>query len=209
MRRVLLTTWALVGFATVAGAGSLFDRPRDGRGSNFQLLFSLEAVDYDLDPRGAADFTAAGLDLEGARSQYMLGVGWAFARPVRLDMMLGGGIVDPSDPALDVGMARAVAAIHLALLETRWFALEGTASLGGQVLSYRGLPDDAFIPGGEVGLGGTLRARLFAGMGLALTYRWQQARFQRATIELSDETTVRVHPTAGFHTVRIAYIWDL
>lgn len=184
-------------------------RPGPGASRNFYLLGGVESLAYRLDPRGAVGFVDAGLDVVGTDPQVLVGVGWVFVRPVRLDLLAGGGQVEVARPGMDVGLGRAVAGLHLALIERRRLVLEGTLSVGFHGLVYQGAEDDKVVPGSEVGLGATLRLDLPGPFALHTAYRWQQARFQRTSIELDPETVVDVHPTATFHGVRVLLSWDL
>lgn len=206
--RAFLAATACCLLTTLATA-ALPARPSPGSDRNFYLLAGVEAVSYDLDPRGAGEFVAAGLDITDTEPQVLIGIGWVFARPIRLDLVAGGGQASVSRPGVDVGLGRASADLHLSLLERRRLVLEGTASVGFHGLVYQGPGDEQLVPGSEVGLGATLRLDLPGPLGLHAAYRWQQARFQRTSIDLDDETAVDVHPTAAFHGVRVLLSWDL
>lgn len=206
--RAFLAAAACCALASAATA-SLPARPSPGSDRNFYLVAGVEALSYSLDPRGATGFMAAGLDVTDTEPHALIGIGWVFARPIRLDLVAGGGPASVARPGVDVGLGRASADLHLSLLERRRLVVEGTVSVGFQGLVYRGLGDDQLVPGSEVGLGATLRLDLPGPLGLLTTYRWQQARFQRTSIELDDETAVDVHPTAAFHGVRVLLSWDL
>jgi len=206
--RAFLAASLCCALASVATA-SLPARPSPGNDRNFYLVAGVEALSYSLDPRGAMEFMAAGLDVTDTEPQALIGIGWVFARPIRLDLVAGGGPASVDRPGVDIGLGRASADLHLSLFERRRLVVEGTVSVGFQGLVYQGLDDDKVVPGSEVGLGATLRLDLPGPLGLLTTYRWQQARFQRTSIELDDETTVDVHPTAAFHGVRVLLSWDL
>lgn len=206
--RAFLAAAACCLLVTVVAA-ALPPRPSPGSDRNFYLVAGVEALSYDLDRRGADEFMAAGLDITDTEPQVFIGIGWVFARPIRLDLVAGGGQVRVSRPGVDVGLGRASADLHLSLLERRRLVLEGTASVGFHGLVYQGLGDEQLVPGSEVGLGVTLRLDLPGPFGLHTTYRWQQARFQRTSIDLDAEAAVDVHPTAAFHGVRVLLSWDL
>ena len=184
-------------------------RPGPGDGSNFHVHAGFEWLDYRLDPRGADDFVAAGLDPRAADPQVFLGVGWVFARPLRLGLSVGGGQLDVGRPGTDCALGRVQADLHLAVLEAGEFSVEATASLGAHAIVYSGLPDDEPLAGGEVGLGGTLGLPLPGPLGLTATYRWQRVRFGRTVVELDQSHAIDVHPTATSHGVRVLLTWDL
>ncbi|MEZ4388595.1 MAG: hypothetical protein R3D98_13695 [Candidatus Krumholzibacteriia bacterium] len=200
---------AIIGLVATVAAAAWPGRPGPDTGRNFYLLAGAESLDYRLDPRGADGFAAAGLDLERADGQGVLGVGWVFAYPVRLDLTLAGGQALVSRPGVDCAIVRIGADLHLAVYETRAVSCEGTLTLALHAIGYRGLPNDEFLPGGEVGLGATVRLGLVGPFGLMTTYRWEQTRFQRTNVELDDGSVLRVHPTAAFHSVRVVLTWDL
>jgi len=207
-RTFLVAATACCLLASVATA-ALPARPSPGTDRNFYLVAGVEALSYSLDPRGATGFMDAGLDVADTDPHALIGIGWVFARPIRLDLLAGGGAASVARPGVDVGVGRASADLHLSLFERRRLVIEGTVSVGFQGLVYQGLGDDQLVPGSEVGLGATLRLDLPGPLALLTTYRWQQARFQRTSIELDDETAVDVHPTAAFHGVRMLLSWDL
>ena len=207
----------LVASSNPAIAGGPPPRPGPGEGSNFTVHAGPEWVHLDLDPRGARALVAAGLDPRIDGTGLMLGVGWTFARPLRLDLSVGGVAGEVDRPGVGCGLARAVADLHLALVENRHAALEATASLGGLVLFYTEAMDGEGIPAGEVGLGLTARVAVAGPVSLAVGYRWQQALFARAELELAgggeeaEEVAgpVAVHPTARFHGIRLMLRIDL
>jgi len=205
-----------LGFAcagVIAGAGAAGaaapERPTAGHGSSFYLFAGAEALDLRLDPRGSAEFVAAGLDPHVARTSVLVGAGWAFARPLRLDLSVGGWEADIDRPDVDCIVARVVADLHVALAESRAAALEVMVSVGTPVLVYEGLPEEEDLIGVEGGFGLSGRVSVAGPVGLLVGYRWQTARFSRATLELPDGTEIRVHPTAQLETVRVVVTIDL
>jgi len=211
MRRTLVFCWLSVALLVMASPAwaSLPPRPVGDEANNFYIFLGVDNLDYRLDLRGATGFAAAGLDVRTVEDQGMIGVGWVLARPVRLDLVAGGGIVDVDREGVDCSLGRASVDLHLAVAENRWLSVEGTLSMGVHALIYEGLVEDEAIPGLEVGVGSTVRLNLPGPLGLMTTYRWSQARFHRANIELDDETVLRVHPTAAFHSVRMLLTIDL
>jgi hypothetical protein len=203
--------WVMVALpAGPAVAATLAPRPQPGEGSDFTLHAGVDAMDFDLDPRGADALVAAGLDPRVAGGGLGLGVGWTFARPLRLDLTLGGIAGEVDREGVDCGLVRAVADLHVALAENRWAALEATVSLGGLVVVYTGAMDGEAIPGGEVGLGLTGRLGLPGALSLEAGYRWQHAMMANTTLELDgDGGRIAVHPTGRFHSVRVLLRLDL
>ncbi len=211
-------TALLVGLGRPAAAGGAPARPAPGQGSDFTVHAGPEWVQLDLDPRGSESLVAAGLDPRIEGTGLMVGVGWTFARPLRLDLSLGGVAGEVDRPGVGCGLARAVAELHLALVENRRVALEATTSLGGLVLFYTEAMDGEGIPAGEVGLGLTARLAVVGPVSLAASYRWQQALFARAELDLAGGAVadgqdagdpVPVHATGRFHTVRVLVRIDL
>lgn len=204
---VLMIGLVLLTCVLPAAAGP--PRPDPGDGSDFHVQAGVEWLDYRFDPRGADEFVTAGLDPRASDPQVFLGVGWVFARPLRLGLTVGGGRLDVDRPGADCSLGRAQADLHLALLEAGAFSVEATASLGAHAIVYSGLPDDEPLAGGEVGLGATVGLPLPGPLGLTATYRWQRVRFARTVVELDADAAIDVHPSATSHGVRVLMIWDL
>ncbi|MBD3220598.1 hypothetical protein GF314_05105 [bacterium] len=194
----------------LAGLASLPARPGPDDGSNFHVFAGVEDVTYHLDPRGATAFTDAGLDPRGVDTMAMLGVGWVFHRPLRLDLVVGGGEVAVDREGVTPVLGRALAELHLVIVESRRLSLEASFSLGSHVLVYDGLPDEESIIGAEAGLGLTARAALLGPFGLTASYRQTRVRFERTSFEFGDdEPAILLHPTGRHHGLRVLLTWDL
>jgi hypothetical protein len=209
MTRRLVAAAILVTWAGLAQAG-MPARPSPGDGSNFYLSMGIESATFDLDPRGSTDFVAAGLDPRGdPQPQVFVGVGWVFARPLRLGLTAGGGEVEVDRPGIDCVIGRALITMHLSVAESRRAVLELDFSLGSHALVYSGLPDEEAIFGAETGLGVSGRLRLSGAIGVSCGYRYHLTRHERTTIDLSDDEQVSLHPTGRSYGWRVALIWDL
>lgn len=197
-------------------AGGAPARPQPGEGSSFYVHAGPERVAFDLDPRGYQELVAAGLDPRVDGTAAMLGVGWIFARPLRLDLTVGGLAGEVDRAGVDCGLARAVADLHLALAESRHASLEATVSLGGLAVVYTGDMDGESILGGMAGLGLTGRVALAGPVSLEAGYRWEQTLFARTALKLGggagggdDDDEVAVHATGRSHGVRVMVRVDL
>ena len=201
----------LLGLVLPVGAlaGAQPARPGPDHGSNFYLLAGVESLDFDLDPRGAQEFVDAGLDPRVDESGLVLGVGWVFRRPLRLDLTVGGwrAVVDRLE--VECGVARIVADLHLSIAESERVAVEGTFSVGAVAVIYQGLPDEEVLMGTLAGVGLTGRLAVSGRLGLGVGYQYQLGRFQPTTFEMPDDEVIRVHPTARMQVVRVAIYLDL
>jgi hypothetical protein len=200
---------ALLGAATVPPAPASPPRPTEGKGNNFYLIGGVEYLEFDLDPRSSDEFVAAGLDPTVADPGFILGAGWAFARPLRLELNVSGWRGDIDREGVDCFLARIGAELGVALLDGRNAALEATFSYSFLSVVYDGLGDDAAILGSTIGLGGTGRWRLLGPLGLGVTYQYQLGRFQPKTFSLPDQEPFRVNPTSRAHGVRLSVYLDL
>jgi hypothetical protein len=195
----------------VAGAALAVQpqRPVEGEGSNFHLFAGIEHLKLDLDPRGSEEFVTAGLDPTVDTASAVLGVGWVFAAPLRLDLAVGACEAELDRPEVDGYVVRALADLHVALLENRLTAVEATATVGAFGLAYDGLPEAEFIGGYEAGFGLTARVAFLGPLGLEAGYRFMVGRFARTTIELPDEAAISVHPTTRSQVFRLLLHIDL
>jgi hypothetical protein len=208
--RLAVLLWlAATATATGALAGPLPPRPTAGHGSDFYLLAGVEAVELDLDPRGSADFVAAGLDLDATEPGLCLGVGWTFRRPLRLGLTATAWRVDVDRPDADAMLARAAAELHLAVLEGGAGSLEATVSAAFLIIDYALAGQDEHLPGSSVGVGATGRLRLLGPLGLGASYQFQLGRFEPKTFALDDGSSFRAHPTARLHGLRLTLYLDL
>lgn len=199
----------LVFFLAASALAVPLGRPTPPDGGNIHVFFGVDLVDFDFDPRGDNDFVAAGLDPGHVLPQAMIGIGWMFARPLRLDLVAGGSEVDIDADDVTCTLGRFDAELHLTLFESRFTGLEASTSLGAVVLTYEGLPRKETITGVEVGIGATARFSLLDPFGLTVTYRYLSDRFERAGFELPGGKTIRMHPTGSAHSVRVLVHWDL
>jgi len=204
---------ALLGLVSLALVGSAEavkpERPPEGKGSNFYLLIGSESLDYHLDPRGSDDFVAAGLDPTLSNAGAVIGLGWVFHKPLRLGFLAGGWQPEVDREGVDCYLGRALAELHLAMVESDLVGLEASFYVGAASIVYDGLPDEEVLIGSETGAGLTARLDLMGPLGLELGYRWINGRFQAATIELSDEESVYVHPTSKGHSFRVVINIDI
>ena len=203
-----LVALALLTAAPAADAASP-PRPTPGHGSDFYLLVGVEGLDLDLDPRGSAAFEDAGLDPRVDEAGVIIGVGWTFRRPLRLDLTAGGWRATVDRPDARCTLARAAADLHLAVVEGSRGSLEATFSAAFLILNYEGTGRDEHLPGSSVGIGATGRIALFGPLGLGATYQYQLGRFQPKTFELEGEEPFRVQPTARLHGLRVTVYVDL
>ncbi len=193
----------------LVGLASLPARPGPDDRSNFHVFAGVEDVTYHFDPRGATRFIDAGLDPRKVDTQALLGVGWVFERPLRLDLIVGGGDVVIDRPGVTPVLGRVLAELHVAIAESRRLSLEASFSLGSHILVYDGLPGEKTIIGAEAGLGLTVRASLVGQFGLTASYRQARVRFERTSFEFSDEPPILLHPTGRQHGLRVLMTWDL
>jgi len=200
-----LVSLALVGSAEAVKP----ERPPEGKGSNFYLMAGTETLDYHLDPRGSDEFVEAGLDPTLKNAGAVIGLGWVFHHPLRLGFLAGGWQAQVDREGVDCYVGRALAELHLSVVEGDRVGLEASFSVGATTLGYEGLPDDEFIVGSETGLGLTGRLNFLGPLGLEVGYRWINGRYHPATIELSDEESLEVHPTASGHSFRFVINIDI
>lgn len=184
-------------------------RPTEGHGNNFYLLAAVESLDLDIDPRGSEEFVAAGLVPRSDEVGVLVGVGWVFRRPLRLDLTAGGWRTAIDHPGATCSLARASAELHVAVVESGAASLEATVSAGWLILNYEGTGREEHVPGTCVGLGATGRLKLFGALGLGATYQYQLGKFQPKTFELEGQEPFRAQPTARMHGVRVTLHLDL
>ncbi len=199
---------ALMLVATVVGAASP-PRPTEDRGSNFYLLAGIEAMDLDLDPRGSDEFVEAGLVPRTEEPALIVGVGWVFRHPLRLDLTAGGWRAELDRPGANCTVARAAADLHLAVIAGAVGSLEATFSAAFMILNYDGSTGEEYVPGSSVGVGATGRLKLFGPLGLGASYQYQLGRYQPTTFQFDDGEPFRVHPTSRAHGVRATIYVDL
>ena len=184
-------------------------RPDPDHGGNFYLLAGIESLDFDLDPRGSQDFVDAGLDPRVDRGGAVLGVGWVFRRPLRLDLTIGGSRAVVDRPEVECNVGRVAADLHLTLAESERAAIEGTFSVGAIAVVYRGLPTEEVLIGTLAGVGLTGRLAVFGRVSVGFGYQYQLGRFQPTTFEMPDDEVIRVQPTSRMQMVRVAVYLDL
>ena len=212
MTTVRLGSWlCLLGLILPLGvsAGSQPARPDPDHGSNFYLLAGVEGLDLDLDPRGVQEFVDAGLDPRVEEGGPVLGVGWVFRRPLRLDLTAGAWRAVVDRPEVECNVARAGADLHLSVAESERVAVEGTFSAGAVGVIYQGLPDEKLLAGTFVGVGLTGRLAVSGRVGLGVGYQYQLGRFQPTTFEMPDDEVIRVQPTSRMQVVRVVVYVDL
>jgi hypothetical protein len=205
----LLAAVMLLACLGAAAAPASPPRPTEGKGSNFYLIAGAEYLDLDLDPRGSDEFVAAGLDVTVADPGFVLGVGWVFRRPVRLELNAAGWRGSVDREGVDCYVARVGAELDIAVLDGRLASLEATFSYSFLAVDYRGLADDETIPGSTIGLGATGRWRLVGPLGLGITYQYLLGRFTPKTFDLPDQESFRAQPTSRGQGIRLSVSLDL
>lgn len=184
-------------------------RPGPDHGSNFYLVAGVESLDFDLDPRGVQEFVDAGLDPRVDEGGLVLGVGWVFRRPLRLDLTIGGWNAVVDRPEVECNVVQIVADLHLSIAESERVSLEGTFSVGATAVVYRELPTEEVFIGTATGIGLTGRLAVVGRVGLGIGYQYQLGRFEPTTFEMPDDEVIRVQPTARMQVVRVAVYLDL
>lgn len=200
-----LLSLALVGSAEAVKP----ERPPEGKGSNFYLLAGTEYLEYHLDPRGCDEFVAAGLDPTLNNAGAVFGLGWVFHHPLRLGFLIGGWQPEVDREGIDCYLGRAMAELHLAVVESNLVGLEASFYVGGSTIVYDGLPDEEVLVGSETGLGLTGRLDFVGPLGLEIGYRWFNGRYHSATLEMPDGESITVHPTASGQSFRFVINIDI